>query len=160
MTFEVTDRGGGSKGHNSDKIYNCYVNCVDRNVVLNTPVNSIVVTSLNKLDDTQLHELTSDLSSVSRENWCKNFNQDASAHGESCFDMYIPNCANMHDMCSHTVHTLNKVDNNGAIQLNDQYNDHSIIPYMETTISNLLHGNHHNCPMSREFVQQSDPVSI
>ena len=72
--------------------------------------------------------------------------------------MYIPNCVNMHDVCSYTVHTLNNVDNSGFTQLNEQYNDHSIIPYMETTINNLpmLHN------VTLESVQQSNfyPVSL
>ena len=101
--------GGGSKGHNSDEICNYGVNGVDRNVVLNTPVNSTEVTSFNELVDKQLHEFL-DLSGVKSEDWCKNFNHNDSIHGEFCLDMYIPNSVDMYDMCSQAVHTLSNVD--------------------------------------------------
>ena len=58
MTFKVTDKGAGSKGHNSIEKYNYYVNGVDENAVLSTLVNNIEVTPSNGMDGKQLHELS------------------------------------------------------------------------------------------------------
>ena len=125
MTSKVTDKGGGSKGHNSIEKYNYYVNGVDENVVLSTLVNNIEVTPSNGMDDKQLHEL-SGISGLENEvlHTVKNL-------GESCKDMYITSGAHMHDTCSQTVNTLNNVAIDRAPQLSDQ--NHLMTTCMETT---------------------------
>ena len=130
--MEVTAKGGGSKGHNNDKIHNYSVDGIDKNVVLNIPVNSNEVTSLNGMGGNQLNEL-SDPSKVKKffaETIC-----DYGTCGEPGRDMYISNRSVMHDMCLQTVQTLNNVVNDRATQLIDQ-NNHSVTPHMGTNISN------------------------
>ena len=125
MTSKVTDKGGGSKGHNSIEKYNYYVNGVDENIVLSTLVNNIEVTPSNGMGDKQLHEL-SGISGFENE-----VLYNVKNLGESCKDMYITSGADMHDTCSHTVNTLNNIAINRATQLSDQ--NHLMTTCMETT---------------------------
>ena len=124
MTFEVTDTGAGSKGHNNHENFNCRINDVDENVILNTLVNSTEVTPHSGVYDRQLHEL-SDLSGVKNKEIYTNVNHNDGTHTESDIDRYRTSDVDMHDTCSQTVHTLNNVVNSRTAQLKDR-NNHSI----------------------------------
>ena len=130
MTSEVTDKGGGSKGHNNHEIFNCHINDVDENVILNTLVNSTEVTPHNGVYDRQLHEF-SDVSGVKNREICTNINHNDGCHTESDIEMHRTSGVDIHDTCSQAVHTLNNVVNSRTPQLNDQ-NNHSVTTHMGT----------------------------